>query len=681
VTAALAGAIAVAVPVVGSPLVGPPVAAAPGDPLPTPVDTWAWCGVHPDDPTAGVAARSMADAAGIDVTFGPCNDPTNYTPVDPGNRYVSPELYRRLVDINAAAGMRTVVHDARIWSTDQTVRAAALAFWAPVYDHIEAWDLGDEFNPAFAEWLVLRERWNRVRAEITPASGIEPFTNHLYWATDDALEDLAGTERLLSFTWYADDLGASVARAHDAEVETLMCGVNAFDHFGYVPTSDKIRTDMGSLRAAGCDQFLVFGGQRVYDSTRFGETSLVDRQGQPTAWAAAVLEGSGRSSFTGLAPSRLLETRAGLTTVDGRLNGVGRRGDGAVSGIDVAGRAGIPDDVVAVSLSVTAVDPTRAGFVTVWPCGGPQPVASQLNHARATVSSTVVVEPGDDGRVCVYNMAATDLVVDVDGYVPAGAAFVAGAPARLLETRVGDVGAGEVLTTVDGRDNGIGAREGGSVTELQVSGRAGVPTTVRSAVLSVTVTAARAPGFVTVFPCGGAIPTSSNVNYTAGATVTNTVITPVGATGKVCIYTMAAVDMVVDVGGYLPALAPISTSPPARLLDSRSGSNLSTVDGRHLSFGPIRGDVVTSLTVAGRAGLPDDVRTVVVAVTVTEPVRSGFVTIYPCGTPRPTAAHVNFVARQTVSNLVFAEVADDGTVCAYTMAGTQLVVDVLGALP
>ena len=110
--------------------------AAPGDP-PAPLDTWAWCGVHPDDPTAVAAARSMAVDSGIDVTFGPCNVPTpDYTPAFTANRYVSPELYRRLVDINAAAGMTTVVYDSRVWSADANERAAAIAFWAPVYQHI-----------------------------------------------------------------------------------------------------------------------------------------------------------------------------------------------------------------------------------------------------------------------------------------------------------------------------------------------------------------------------------------------------------------------------------------------------------------------------------------------------------------------------------------------------------------
>ena len=62
------------------------VSAAPVPPLSV-IDTWAWCGVHPDDPVALASARSMATVAGIDATFGPCNVPTpDYTPANTANR-------------------------------------------------------------------------------------------------------------------------------------------------------------------------------------------------------------------------------------------------------------------------------------------------------------------------------------------------------------------------------------------------------------------------------------------------------------------------------------------------------------------------------------------------------------------------------------------------------------------
>ena len=56
----------------------------------------------------------------------------------------------------------------------------------------------------------------------------------------------------------------------------------------------------------------------------------------------------------------------------------------------------------------------------------------------------------------------------------------------------------------------------------------------------------------------------------------------------------------------------------------------------------------------------------------------GYVVLYPCGATRPNAAHVNFVAGSTMSNMVISDVAADGTVCVYTMTDTNVVVDVTG---
>jgi hypothetical protein len=72
----------------------------------------------------------------------------------------------------------------------------------------------------------------------------------------------------------------------------------------------------------------------------------------------------------------------------------------------VAGIAGVPADASAVALNITAVDPTRAGFLTVWPSTEPRPQTSSVNVAA-----------GD-----IYNQnGQVDVVFDVVGYFPAGA--------------------------------------------------------------------------------------------------------------------------------------------------------------------------------------------------------------------------------------------------------------------
>jgi hypothetical protein len=198
-------------------------------------------------------------------------------------------------------------------------------------------------------------------------------------------------------------------------------------------------------------------------------------------------------------------------------------------------------------LNVTVTDAQAAGFVTVFPCGSPRPLASSLNYvAGSTVANAVVVKVGDGGQVCVFTQSATNLVVDVGGFFPAGSGLTSLVPARLLESRSG-------LATVDGLFNGVGLRGAQSTTALMVTNRGGVGGDAAAVVLNVTVTDAQAAGFVTVFPCGSPRPLASSLNYVAGSTVANAVIVKVGDGGQVCVFTQSATDLLADVTGYFTA--------------------------------------------------------------------------------------------------------------------------------
>ena len=79
-------------------------------------------------------------------------------------------------------------------------------------------------------------------------------------------------------------------------------------------------------------------------------------------------------------------------------------------------------------------------------------------------------------------------------------------------------------------------------------------------VLNVTADAARGDGFLTVHPGGTDRPVASNLNYRRGDTVANAVVSPVGADGRICVFTSASTDLVIDVIGWLPGTAPASES-------------------------------------------------------------------------------------------------------------------------
>jgi hypothetical protein len=182
----------------------------------------------------------------------------------------------------------------------------------------------------------------------------------------------------------------------------------------------------------------------------------------------------------------------------------------------------------------------------VFPCGSPIPTASNINFiAGATVANMVVSKLGQGGAVCVFTNRGTHLIVDVAGYFPQGSSYHSLVPARLLETRPGE-------STIDGLFLGTGLREAGEVTELTVTSRGAVPSTVSSVVLNVTVTGPTADGFVTVYPCGIPTPLASNLNFQPGQTVANAVIVKVNADGKVCLFNSRPTHLVVDVNGYFP---------------------------------------------------------------------------------------------------------------------------------
>jgi hypothetical protein len=57
--------------------------------------------------------------------------------------------------------------------------------------------------------------------------------------------------------------------------------------------------------------------------------------------------------------------------------------------------------------------------VTAYRCGIDPPLASNLNYGiGTTVAIAAIVQVSDNGKVCLFNYGGTQLVVDVNGYLP-----------------------------------------------------------------------------------------------------------------------------------------------------------------------------------------------------------------------------------------------------------------------
>jgi hypothetical protein len=242
-----------------------------------------------------------------------------------------------------------------------------------------------------------------------------------------------------------------------------------------------------------------------------------------------------------VAPSRVLDTRIGIGAPPGR------RGADTRVDLDLTGRGGVPaTGASAVVLTLTGVG-SSPGFLTVWPKGAAQPLASNLNvdHENQTMANHVMVPLGLDGDVSIYTSGGGHVLADVVGWITDPSApsatsglFVPLSPVRRLDSR-GPIGGSP------------GRRPAGSVTQLALGGTPGLPTSGVGAVVA-NVTAVEAdPTYLTVWAGGSRQPLASNVNVSiAGDIVPNLVTTPAGPGASLQVFTEGATHLVADVAGW-----------------------------------------------------------------------------------------------------------------------------------
>jgi hypothetical protein len=108
-----------------------------------------------------------------------------------------------------------------------------------------------------------------------------------------------------------------------------------------------------------------------------------------------------------LTPSRVLDSRSGAPW-----------GPAVVREVQVGGFGGVPTGAVAVLSNVTATSTTASSYLTVWPAGQAQPLASSLNWAAGrTIPNAVSVALGPSGRIAVGNdTGSVHVIVDVAGW-------------------------------------------------------------------------------------------------------------------------------------------------------------------------------------------------------------------------------------------------------------------------
>lgn len=329
--------------------------------------------------------------------------------------------------------------------------------------------------------------------------------------------------------------------------------------------------------------------------------------------------------------------------------------DGSTTRINVPGA----DGAIAAAVNVTTTDPRTDGFITLHPCDGEPPTVSMHNHRRDEVAAHSGIVPLDEhGDFCATTRVATNLIVDVTGLFAPDSGFVAPPPTRWLDTR---------------DSPGRAPVPAGGTVELDIESiRAATGYTGDAGAVAVVATAteAVAPGWLRVGTCGTDSATS-NVNYNDGFAVPNLAIAELDDVGRICVTTLSETHVVVDVFGIF------DESDPAIGHDVDAGRAVRWIDTRETGTRVEAGETVRFDATVGGFGWSDGAVVNVTAVNTESP---GFLTVYPCGEPLPTASALNTRPGVVVSNATIAAPNSDQILCVYSLTATDLVVDMMGSI-
>lgn len=309
-----------------------------------------------------------------------------------------------------------------------------------------------------------------------------------------------------------------------------------------------------------------------------------------------------------------------------------------------------------VVVNGTAAAPGGVGYLNFHnPSASGDPTAtSSVNYAPGSAVANSVVTPVSDGEICVYNSEDVEIIADVAGWID---------PTKLLSFYESDGvtprGAIRVFNTRNSRkyvpsDEFCFNPAGNS--------RAGQPTFV-----NVTIAAAESNGFVNIYPQGSSAAPDANsvINFNAGRNVANGVTVTTGTESKICIYSSAVAHVIIDAVGALQneEFRPANADNTAdRILNTRESSPFSAGEMRCIDTEAEAGEsVVLNATSFGATG-------------------NGYLNVYSSSATADPADNstVNFRANANVANGTIVPAGDDGQICVYASAASQVILDVAG---
>ncbi len=407
--------------------------------------------------------------------------------------------------------------------------------------------------------------------------------------------------------------------------------------------------------------------------------------------------------YHAVTPARILDSRDANNDVSPR----GRKptapaGSNVVFDVPIVGQGGLPafadgdndgvdDNVLAVAVNITIVNPSARGHLRAFGAGTGDTGTAVVNFTPgAIVPNSAILRPGNGGKLTLKivtpgGTGRSDVVVDLMGwfstssYSQSGARLLTAGPARLFDSREAAFGTNplsareQVKIPIRGADSFDPAKtdvvpNSGNVVGVLVNISA-VNRRPRSSntYLSALPTAVRS----------GTTPTTASINVAAGQVRSALAVVPVGSDGAIYIYNRAGeTDLTVDLMGYLiknqnPSTRAGRVVPlvaPFRAFDTREDEHFSQPlppgAAEDWSFEAFVNDVkIGSDPVGPQMGLIGNLTGARLERQYSWVPTSSFLTAYPTpasGTQKPKTANLTLRDGDVVPNMVLLEYGSAG---------------------
>jgi hypothetical protein len=453
---------------------------------------------------------------------------------------------------------------------------------------------------------------------------------------------------------------------------------------GVTACSTPVKTDMPRWVVQTAEKWgLYWGG--------YGWTSGCQT---PTQWRASVSRDPMHFEFNG-SPAQaqaILRRNLGSGRCIDVVNEAGQpvnwclmKGEIPAAGTRLAVNTGAPTGATVAVVNVVTLDAKGPGYFTAEDCGARAKGLRTWSNGNVRVgrtTATLVVVPVDSkGRFCLYQSAAVNTVIDVQGYFapsavsPTGALFTPVSPIRTLDTGA---------TTYCGPD-GTCNPPGPTAPGTELLNIAPTTLTPVAALSNLTITSAAAGGYVTAGSCDALVPGPqpySNLNVTVPDPATaNMAVVPVANTeigATFCTFATSSVHEVVHVTGFFnpPEQGGLgfAVQTPHRMVDTRKCWTDPITAVQRCAQLNGAGSIV-------RLAAPAGASAVLVNLTATDATAAGNIVAAACSTfdaNGSTSPALPAVVGAVTSNLAAVPVGPDGTFCVKVTAPTHLVVDLIG---